>query len=63
MSKLYTKKEAAKLLGISEESVRKYCQQGKFKAERIGSVGTDAGGMYVIYEKEMQRLLKMYKKS
>lgn len=34
--KLYTKKEAAKILKVSEQSVSNYIKEGKIKAENIG---------------------------
>jgi len=62
MSKLYTKKDIAKELGLSEETVRKYCQNGKINAQKIGSIGCDRNGMFVISEKEMKRLRGLYGK-
>jgi len=63
MDKLYTKKDIARATGLSEDTVRKYCQNKTIKAQKIGSVGRDGGGMFVVDEEEMNKLKEKYKKS
>ena len=48
-SKIISTEEAARLLGVSQQSVRKWCQSGKIRAK------TTPGGFYKIERSELER--------
>jgi excisionase family DNA binding protein len=47
--KIISTEEAARLLGVSQQSVRKWCQSGKIRAK------TTPGGFYKIEKSELER--------
>jgi excisionase family DNA binding protein len=47
--KIISTEEAARLLGVSQQSVRKWCQSGKIRAK------TTPGGFYKIERSELER--------
>ena len=52
--KIISTEEAARLLGVSQQSVRKWCQSGKIKAK------TTPGGFYKIERAELERFRQEY---
>lgn len=52
--KIISTEEAARLLGVSQQSVRKWCQSGKIKAK------TTPGGFYKIERSELERFRQEY---
>jgi len=52
--KIISTEEAARLLGVSQQSVRKWCQSGKFRAK------TTPGGFYKIERSELERFRQEY---
>jgi excisionase family DNA binding protein len=52
--KIISTEEAARLLGVSQQSVRKWCQSGKIRAR------TTPGGFYKIERSELERFRQEY---
>ena len=52
--KIISTEEAARLLGVSQQSVRKWCQSGKIRAK------TTPGGFYKIERSELERFRQEY---
>jgi len=52
--KIISTEEAARLLGVSQQSVRKWCQSSKIRAK------TTPGGFYKIERSELERFRKEY---
>ncbi len=52
--KIISTEEAARLLGVSQQSVRKWCQSGKIRAK------TTPGGFYKIERAELERFRQEY---
>jgi len=52
--KIISTEEAARLLGVSQQSVRKWCQSGKIKAK------TTPGGFYKIERLELEKFRQAY---
>ena len=52
--KIISTEEAARLLGVSQQSVRKWCQSGKIRAK------TTPGGFYKIERSELERFRQAF---